>query len=258
MEKVNAPAGIPEVRFGAGVNPSGTVSGYHLDLIPFLLCQCLAEQPEDLLTISLVNPGDTIAINVIHNGNVLVPLMIRCLIDTNPLQPVQPIRYVWFNASMSCLDTIANCPPVDSHKLTDNSLGRSQSQKSCLIVESSGEVGAAICPWNVFSQHAMLRALNTRRLIEDIYRYAIQRIRPPGNVRSRLVVIEWTLLSTHRTCLANTLIGSGVNVNMIMPVWFTVHNSLIGHIFNAINMHALDVKSLHHYTSSGSHCNLLN
>jgi len=45
---------------------------------------------------------------------------------------------------MSCLDTIANCRPVDSHKLTDNGLGRCQSQKSCLIVEASGEMRTAI------------------------------------------------------------------------------------------------------------------
>lgn len=68
----------------------------------------------------------------------------------------------------------------------------------------------------------------------------------PGNFRKLLMVIERTLLSTHRTCLANTLIGSGMNIYMIMLLWFTVHNSLIGHIFNVINMHALDVKSLHH------------
>ncbi len=70
MKEVNTAGRIWKVFLYAGIDPLGTVTGNNPDLTAFLFRQGLAEEPEDFKPVAFMDPGDTVTVHVVDDGDV--------------------------------------------------------------------------------------------------------------------------------------------------------------------------------------------
>ena len=135
MKEINAALGVGEILLHAGVDPLRPVTCNHFDGFTIFLVQQLTELTEYFNAEPFAQPDYTVAIHVVDHGDVAMTLLIAGFIHTESMQTMEPLLGIWFKPVVCCLNTVADCPPVDRHEFCHDCLGTGQSQKSYLVVE---------------------------------------------------------------------------------------------------------------------------
>ena len=118
-------------------------------------------------------PDDTARVMVQHDSHILVPLLVRSLIDTDANEAIEAVASFGIEPVVNALADRPYALPVDAHELGDDAAVAVNTKPCDLLLEGMGEARCVVRPGNGCGDNAMLGALDAKgRVLEVGHRRA--------------------------------------------------------------------------------------
>ena len=141
------------------------------------------------------SPHQRTGIVIHHDREVLVPLLVRDLVDPETAQPGEPVRRL-VRVGPHPGDDRPHRAPGDAHQLTHRGLRRPDGQPGDRVVEPVGVARTMASPGHRRDHHPVVRAPHPRRVGLDEHRHQPDVQRPPP-APARSAVVARTPTPTH-------------------------------------------------------------
>ena len=146
MEEIYAASCVGEVLILACIDPFSSITRNDLHRITLFFGEFLTEQAEDILTVPFMDPDHTICVEIVHNRDVLVPVLVAGFIHTDTPDAPESHGNIWFKSPMGGCYAVPNSSPVDA-KVFSNDCFRGNCSKVCnLVVKASQVMRVPILP----------------------------------------------------------------------------------------------------------------
>ena len=172
MERINAAFAVRSKLVYTVGDPVCTVAGDDLDTGRLLIRQSFVELLENRSAVAVSYPDHDIGVVVNNDGDVLMPLAVAGLIDTDADKAIQPSGTFRFKVLQTSEDTSSDCLPVDAHEVRHGASGQIFREPSDGQVKLFCKAASRISPRNCSRDNTILRTAGSVSRAFNLYQNA--------------------------------------------------------------------------------------